>query len=804
MFNRFQTGQALRNVKRYWLHIPAALGAAVLLPLLVMASDPPGGVIAPTVGSTVSFNGTALESGSLDESTCVEGVNCDTYVLSVGGTLNQWKNRLVKIELGWGVSANDYDLYVHKDSNAGVEVGRSGGGSPQTAEAAIIDPYKFGLGVYTVHVVYFAGNPAADQPHGKATVITRARKAMHLLGGLTFSPSVTVRAPAAGRDGEPSLRCDPRGNCYVAGIRGVPAGVDLWYFDLDPTSPTYDPYMRNPIYRGQPDSFTQDEANSVGADGGGDVDIAVGFDDAAPGSPPILAFSSLVAANVATGRSLDKGATFELNPAGNVTGGVPVDDRQWLEFYGKDTVFLLYRTLDPAITQIQRSTDGGLTYGPAQTAGGIGQVGTIDVDQNDGTVYISGSDGKVAVGIPPAPGEEPTSYTVYTPASDANGVAHIFFTVKVAADGTAYACWSNGQNVYLTSSTDKGQTWAPAVQVNYGGATRTAIMPWMETGPTPGSVGIVWYGTNSSTNSSDAKWKVFYAQSNNAKDDVPVFQQVAVTQHYIHAAVISNNGLQVTGGDNRNLIDYFQIAFDPQGRAVIAYTDDHNDFDGNCYVTHMISGPSVNGPKLDGVTEGPNLPPPTVPAHMVTDFANDVSIGLLTMVNVPDPLDIDWIDYSVENSPSGKMLVGKMHVTDLSVVPPLGIWRMNFAANVTTSAALSPTKDYSYGLSDTGDQFYIRASTDALGTQAFTWGTTVRNSDGSLTSTAVGNADAGSIDSATGTITVKVLLSQLNAHARAPIGVGSVICGLRGSAFTSGTSGGKYDDTRGGTRFVIK
>jgi hypothetical protein len=469
-----------KPMNRAWLHVPSAIAVAMLLPLVVSASDPPTGSLPTTVGAAITWKGTATGTGSADETTCVEGVNCDTFILTVAGTPSAWAKKLIKVDVTWGVQTNDYDLYVHKGTVDGPEVNSSGGGAPQTGEATIIDPFKDGTGDYAIRVVYFATTPQVDQPKGRAAVINRppGRSAIYLNGGVRFSPSIALRAPAASRDGEPSLRVDKQGNAYVAGIRGVPAGVDLWYFDLNPGSPTYDPYMRNPIYRGQPDSFTQDEAMSVGADGGGDVDLAVGFDESSAGQPPALAFSSLVAANLSTARSLDKGQNWTLNPAGNVTGGIPVDDRQWLEFYGKDVVYLLYRTLAPAVTQIQRSNDGGLTYGPARTAGQIGQTGTIDVDKNDGTVYISGSSGKIGVGIPDTPGGEPLTYNVYQVTPNGASVDNIFFVVKVADDGTAYVCYSDGKNIYLTHSTDKGVSWAPAIRVNSGGATRTSMLSY--------------------------------------------------------------------------------------------------------------------------------------------------------------------------------------------------------------------------------------------------------------------------------------------------------------------------------------
>src|SRR5437660_667807 len=56
-------------------------------------------------------------------------------------------------------------------------------------------------------------------------------------GTSRFSQNVALKCPVSTQDGEPSVRCDVRGNCYVAPIRGVPAGVDLFRFDLNPASP---------------------------------------------------------------------------------------------------------------------------------------------------------------------------------------------------------------------------------------------------------------------------------------------------------------------------------------------------------------------------------------------------------------------------------------------------------------------------------------------------------------------------------------------------------------------------------------
>ena len=647
--------------------------------------------------------------------------------------------------------------------------------------------------------------------------------ATYVKGGMKFSPNYALRAPVASRDGEPSLRVDKFGNAYVAGIRGVPAGVDLWYFDLNPNSPTYDPLMRNPLYRGQPDQFSPDEEMEVGADGGGDVDLAVGFDESAPGQPPYLAFSSLVLANVSTARSTDRGSTFTKNPVGSTTGGVPVDDRQWMEFYGKNTVYLLYRTVSPVIAYVQRSDDGGLTYGPATAVGTIGQVGGIDVDQNDGTVYVSGNSGVVAVGIPPAPGLQPVSYTIHNVTGA--GRANIFFTVKVASDGTVYVCYSDGKQVFVKYSKDKGTNWSPEIRISDGPETATSLLPWMETGPTPGSIGVVWYGSSATSNSDDANWKVFFAQSTNITEPNPTVRQAVVSDHFIHGSNISLAGLPLnptSPSGNRNLIDYFQIGFDPTGAAVIAFTDDHNDFDGHTYVARQIGGPGVNGTTIPAPVEGTNLPPaqsgpkPSVtsvggiPGSQVSDFRHDVRTSNATL-DVDDPFDVVSIKYSTESTASNPMLVATMKVSDLSIVPPNGTWRMNFTANAP-DAGLSTTGDYNFGLSDRGDQFFLRAATDATGALSFVYGTAARRhfvagGGGGFDYTDRGAADTGSFDSGADTITIKVSLAKLNAALPAghtPIGSGSVLSGLRGSAFNAvqGNSA-RSDNTRGGTVLIL-
>jgi hypothetical protein len=854
---------------RLWPLPVLLIGLAVFaLPFPSKATNPPSGSLSPTTTTPLTFVGTAPGTGADSEPDGIEGVNKDTYVLTVLPGI--YTGKLISVTLSWANPANDRDLYVFKrnaDGSNGQPVGQSAGGAPQTGEATSFDPNIYGTGDYNVEIIYFACTPATDQPTGTITLINgpSTRAATYSSGGITFSANSTCKAPTALSDGEPSSRVDPFGNTYICGIQGVPAGVDLWYFDLRPSlaggaaNPNYDPNMRVPIYRGKPDSPTTAAAQSqlqAGALGGGDIDLAVGFGnyagvDAAlsPSPAPVLAYSSLTVANVTVGRSFDLGKTFQFNPLGNALAGVPINDRQWMGFFDDHTVFLEYRNFAEGLAFAQQSTDGGLTYGPATLVGSLPQTGACDVDRFDGTVYISGNDGHVAVGTPATPGAAPASYNTHQATPTGVSVANIFFPIRVAADqrhynsdgsytlvapGTLYGVYSDGANLYLIHSLDHGQHWSNPVRVNNPADSnlKLNIFPWLATGPTPGSVGIVWYGTDNATNDDNARWRVYYAQTFNGTSDTPSFRYVQASDHSNHAANISLSGLVLSGGPNRNLADYFQVNFDPLGAAQIAYTDDHNDFSGEVFATRQIKGPSIDKTirNLPTSKEGSALPaqpfatPGATPAsgqpapqpmqpgphgEQVTDFAQDQDSGLLATTPSNNPLDIISINYVSQTLSQGPNITATMAVSDLTIPPPNCTWRMYFAANAPETGIVGiPGNQYSKGLSDRGDQFYIEAATNALGVPSFNWGTAVRNFSGGINTTSRGVADGGAINNSARQISVSISLATLNAYLSSighpQIGAGSTLCGLRGNAFQTNSSGIVLEDyTRGGTEFVI-
>jgi hypothetical protein len=133
------------------------------------AANPTSGAMLPN-SIPLSWAGTAAGGTNNGEGTCVEGVNCDTFTLTISGTPADWAGKRIQVAMSWIVLANDYDLYIHKTDNSGPVVDQSAHGAPATSETAYIDPAADGTGVFTVHAVYFTGS-AADQYHCVATVV---------------------------------------------------------------------------------------------------------------------------------------------------------------------------------------------------------------------------------------------------------------------------------------------------------------------------------------------------------------------------------------------------------------------------------------------------------------------------------------------------------------------------------------------------------------------------------------------------------------------------------------------------------
>jgi len=242
---------------------------------------------------------------------------------------------------------------------------------------------------------------------------------------------------------------------------------------------------------------------------------------------------------------------------------------------------------------VQRSDDDGFNFqhvtDPITGQGGVTSNSTFDNDQgklvadsfthNVYTIWAGGAGGLQKA-------KTANFNNIYVTASSDMGktwTPHLVFsgTVNVALNnvfpalavdpisGTLYAGWSDAHQVFISKSTDQGQTWTSSLAVNASPAT-TAVFPWIAARGS--TVDYVYYGTNaSSKDDPTAVWNVYMAQST---DSGSHFTQSTVTAHPNHVGVICTNGTGCSPG-TRNLLDLFQDAINPlNGLVAIIYTDD--------------------------------------------------------------------------------------------------------------------------------------------------------------------------------------------------------------------------------------
>ena len=484
-------------------------------------------------------------------------------------------------------------------------------------------------------------NPTAIPPYvGSGTGVFSPNQNLCLP---QLAPTPTGLSPLAFivRGLEPGDRVDSQGTAYVVSIRGVPGGIDLWrWFQTSDGAPNPDktlPFQ----YEGQPDncgifSFTNGGcANNVGnptnlgvAPGGGDADIALN----APflGVPNLAITSLALVPGVTATHSTDRGDNSSVpNP---VAALLPGDDRQWQDAIDASTVYLEYHDITTFNIEVQRSSDGGVTYvngfgeaidtttlpavvGAAVTPPTGNVAGQTRIDKSScpsrGNLYqiFVGPDSMAenVAGAPPRTvyvgvsndaklGMSAfmfTDHKIFTSPTTSPGAtfgtANLFPALATDDLGYVYAVWSDNTNILYSSSSDQGTTWTTPVRVNSGATVGKAnVFPWVAADAN-GHVVVVWLGDNLVGNSNDrtvlekscsdgtnrcwAKWNVYMAETVTGHALVPAFTQYTASDHIIHSGTVSTGGLG--GGADRSLADFFQVALDPQHRGNISFADDH-------------------------------------------------------------------------------------------------------------------------------------------------------------------------------------------------------------------------------------
>ncbi len=251
------------------------------------------------------------------------------------------------------------------------------------------------------------------------------------------------------------------------------------------------------------------------------------------------------------------------------------------------------------------SFDGGATFeaggqiiGLATTNGGLhGAISSAP----DGTVYVTP---RVETPTVIVSKDNGLSWFERTMGEDV-GTPYPRKNSEVAADteSNAYHVWTgpggtdgeglfHGEGIYMSRSTDSGETWeqdsiriSPIEVVSYA-------FPQIDAGD-PGRIAVMYLGSENASelgqsNLDGSPWdgNAHYANSNvsyhlyvtyslNALDENPVFHTLRVTDDPVQVGSICLNSgdCRDIGGSNRNLLDFNDLHIDRDGRVYMAFTD---------------------------------------------------------------------------------------------------------------------------------------------------------------------------------------------------------------------------------------
>lgn len=591
------TSKNLKNPKTKIKLIYLAAFAALFLitflitpSALVKASNPTSGTLNATPGTSVTWAGTAIGGASAEGegATCVEGATCDTYTLTIAG---DWTGKRVNVKLNWLALTSDYDLYIHKDTVTGPEVTRSAAG-PTTEEQAFIDPAATGVGVYVIHVVYFAAT-AADQYKGTALAEDKTAAGPAPTPPLVSAakpPTYTVfPAPAVNptgaasdsnlgsRAGEPTIGLNwATGRAmFIASLQtlqitfndSVSPATASW---VQKSAPNTDITSFDPLL------FTDSQTNRTFVSQllPTKVSLFSYTDNDGESWTPSPQGAGI---NSGVDHQTIGGGHYAKNADGTLKGNAVQKPGPNLQIY-PNAVY--YASQDIALAEIARSDDGGFTFGLAVPMYDLTQCGGLHGHIKvapDGTVYVPNKNCGNEQGVVVSE-DNGMNWSIRTIPGTTNGVNDP--SIGIGTDGTIYVGYSNGDGTpRIAVSHDKGKTFINDVNVGFYQGIKNAVFPAVTAGDpdraaffflgttTAGSaatgtdqttpyVDAVWYGFVSTTYDGGKTWVTVNATPNDP----------------VQRGVVCTNGTTCPSG-TRNLLDFNDMEVDKQGRAVAGLAD---------------------------------------------------------------------------------------------------------------------------------------------------------------------------------------------------------------------------------------
>ena len=687
-----------------------ALGVGSLTVQSSEAATPtPQSVTVPTKAGqtrTVTWQG-QISPGSNPTSDCNGGTSpadIEEIKLSVPSAAYKHTQTTFEFSISWEpVAAEDASdeiiTVIRQDDGGGADTENEVGSGDSSQTTERVTASDLPEATYEVQACGFVNS--APQPYTGKLVIHTAKgsgeKSLPSAPARGLSFTASVPSDPQRDEAEPLIESAPDGRTYTCGPTGATAGADYAQVSTDGGRQFH---LLGTPPRGQ-----------QSAGGGGDCAMAL-----APEKNPVghyqYAYTGLGALNgFATTTSPDNGRTLtSLGPEGNGLQDTGVlADRQWLTFVDSDSVLLSYNQQQPRNIVVQRSDDGGLTYGPATAVGGAspdfpGPMRTLPGSmnpENPGTRVVffgwsAGSHVNLSVSY-----DGGTSFVDCVAAVDKRQPRAGFVTADADRQGNIYLAYADKVDFHsylitlrhdrlgdcnqpvgdsgLTAVSPKNDPadvgFSTPLQVDRD-AIRTTVFPWVAADGKPGRVAVAFYGTRSqgdpNLGSFKASWNVYVNQSLNALSPNRTFSQVRATSHPMHYDSICLNGLGCSlsspAGD-RSLADFFAIETNQKSHLLQVVFNNDAKKPGEAaghvaspMVFTQVRGPSVAGGKV-------HEPHPQVLRHRsqdhkgdaIADYSNLGGTGAHTRLKAPD-----FRDFRIGRLRKGPGFVVTMKLTSLS------------------------------------------------------------------------------------------------------------------------------------------
>jgi len=549
--------------------------AALCFATLASAATPSSSTLSPVTGSSASWAGSGIAGATTDETTCVDGTDCDVYTITLTGSPANYKGLVLAISISHQIKLNDYDLYVHKGDLTGPVIASSTNGIPETGESVVIDPTVSGTGLYTVHVV--DSNVAPGDPYsGVATITTPpADSPAH---GTPPTYANYQSSPGLGdSSGEPSI-----GSNFNSGRIMTLALLDTLQVTFNTsTSPatatwllkdgpntnitTLDPILFTDSITGRTvvsqlfgttslSSFTDNDGETYTVSQGGGIASGVDHETVGGGSFRLCTADQLFATPAPCAQLAARGPLTQYPHA------------------------IYYASQDIGDAAMALSQDGGLTYEEAHPmytlvdCGGL--HGHIKVSSS-GIVYVPnkgcGSTQGLIVSM-----DNGLTFTVEPVTGSTSNSSDP--SVGIGSKGRVYFGYVAGDgHPHITVSDDQGRSWQHDLDVGAPFSIRNTVFPEVVAGDNDRAA-FFFLGTTSAGDGTSADtgtpfsgvWHGYIATTYNGGRTW--FTVDATPNDAVQLGVICTQGTTCPSG-TRNLLDFNDVTVDKAGRVFAAYTD---------------------------------------------------------------------------------------------------------------------------------------------------------------------------------------------------------------------------------------